>query len=213
LRWEHPSPIWDITAEGAKCVVEVQDVLVMAADVHFGRELIDVHIRVTNRSERTWELANLFTCFAFYKAPGFNDPDLTRTYLPTGPDRWETVADLFSETDPGSGPFTAFAVQGAPPLEAMWLPRTPQVQCHPRVLSRGAACVVSADGQWVAGMFAPRPAYVFHNRRDCCIHADPLLGTVEPAQTVENLTQIVVTRGSVSDFQERIDALEAGKTT
>jgi len=77
-------------------------------------------------------------------------------------------------------------------------------QMHSQVMSQGAACVLSKDGKWVAGMATQMPAYVFNNRRERCIHADPLLGTLQPGQTVQDVSNVYIFRGSLKDFDARL---------
>lgn len=203
LPWGHPSPKWNIDQESARCSIEVSGTLRMAAQVLFQPEKIDVVVTVCNLSDRTWEQANLFTCFAYFKAPLFDDTDLTRTYFPVGPGTWKPVGDMYAEHSPGDGPYTFFAVRGGPTLSDLWVCRQIK-QNHTQEVSRGAACVVSSCGQWVAGMTSSNPAYVFNNRSDCCIHADPLLGTIKPGETTQALSTVHIFRGSVEDFDARI---------
>lgn len=203
LPWSHPSPQWDIDRESAHCASEISGAIRMSADVTFSAERIDIHVAVTNLSTRTWDNANLFTCFAYYPAPQFHDPERTRTHFPIAPGVWESVADLFAEHDPGPGPYTFFPVRGGPALSDLWVCRQIN-QMHSQQLSAGAACVLSSCGQWLAGMASARPAYVFNNRRQCCIHADPLLGTVAPGRTTHCLSTVHIFRGSLEDFDARL---------
>ena len=203
LPWTHPSPEWDIDQESARCSIEISGMIRMSAEVLFSGERIDIGVSVSNLSDGVWEKVNLFTCFAYYTAPLFNDPDLTRTYFPVAAGRWKAVADMFAEHNPGDGPYTFFPVRGGPALSDLWVCREIN-QNHSQEVSRGAACVVSSCGQWVAGMTSARPAYVFNNRRDCCIHADPLLGTIEPGETVQGVSTVHIFSGSVEDFDARL---------
>lgn len=203
LPWFHPSPEWDIDQESARCSIEISGTIRMSAEVLFSGEKIDIGISVSNLSDGVWEKVNLFTCFAYFTAPSFNDPDLTRTYFPVAAHTWKPVADLFAEHDPGDGPYTFFRVRDGPSLSDLWVCRQIR-QNHPQEVSRGAVCVVSSCGQWVAGMTSARPAYVFNNRRECCIHADPLLGTIEPGETMQGVSTVHIFRGSVKDFDARL---------
>ncbi len=203
LPWSHPSPEWDIDQESARCSIEISGTIRMEAEVLLRREKIDIAIRVSNLSDRSWQKVNLFTCFAYYPAPLFHDPDLTRTFFPVATGTWKAVADLFAEHDPGDGPYTFSPVRGGPALSDLWLCRQIN-QSHTQEVSRGAACVVSSCGQWVAGMESSRPAYVFNNRRECCIHADPLLGAIEPGETIQGVSTVHIFRGSVEDFDARL---------
>lgn len=202
LPWSHASPEWDIEKDSARCLIEIPQTILMEAEVLFGGEQIRVEVTVTNLSNRVWRLTNLFTCFAFYKAPRFNNKDLRRTFIPVGEHEWKSVADLFAEHDPGDGIHTFFPVKGGPVISDLWLGRSIKQQ-HPQVASRGAMCVVSTDGKWVAGMTSPDPAYVFNNRQQHCIHADPLLGTVGPGQVAQAVNTLWVFRGTLEDFDAR----------
>ncbi|MDO8585597.1 MAG: hypothetical protein Q7T82_01005 [Armatimonadota bacterium] len=203
LPWSHPSPRWEIGQDSAHCMIDIDRAILMEADVVFRGEDISIAVTVTNLSERIWRLANLFTCFAFYRAPRFNDPDLRRTFIPIGARRWKSVGELFAERDPGPDRHTFFPVRGGPPLEEMWVCRAID-QNHPQVASQGAMCVVSSDGEWVAGMTSPKPVYLFNNRRLHCIHADPLLGTVRPGQVAQGVSTLHIFRGTLEDYEKRL---------
>jgi hypothetical protein len=85
----------------------------------------------------------------------------------------------------------------------MWLCR--QIpQRHPQMVSSGAGCVVSRDGKWVAGMSTSHPAFLFVNRQERCIHANPLHPTIAPGKTVEGVSIIHIFWGSLQDFAQRI---------
>jgi len=199
--WEHPSPDWKIEEKSAHWSTEIQGKARMKSEVQFGQEKITTRVSLTNLSKESWENTNAFTCFAFYAAPTFDDPELTRTYFPVN-DKWKSVSVLFSEHNPGDGPYTFFPVVGGPQLSDLWLGRKIP-QHHPQTVSRGCACVVSKDGKWIAGMSTRTPAYAFHNRRERCVHADPLLGTVAPGATIEGTSEIHIFRGSLADFMNR----------
>jgi hypothetical protein len=199
--WSQPSPQWEIGEDSARYSAEVASVFRMNAEVLFRGERIEARVRVTNLSSRTWEKANAFTCFAYYTAPGFDDPQLTRTFLPVD-GQWKSVAELFQLHHPGERPYTFFPVSDGPALDDFWLfQQIPQR--HPQAVSKGCACVVSANGNWVAGMTAPNPAFVFTNRRERCVHADPLLGDIAPGETAEGVSHIYILRGPLEGFAER----------
>ncbi len=203
IPWEQPSPKWDIDQTSARWSTEIHNTVRMKSEVHFDGEQITARVKLTNLSPRSWEKVNAFTCFAYYAAPSFDDPELRRTYFPVNK-KWKSVSELFAEHDPGSGPYTFFPVAGGPRLQDMWLGRKIP-QHHPQVVSKGCACVVSKDGSWIAGMTTRVPAYAFHNRRERCIHADPFLGTVVPGATIEGISTIHIFRGTLADFMKRCD--------
>jgi len=118
--------------------------------------------------------------------------------------KWNSVSELFAEQIPGGGPYTFFPVANGPQLEDLWLGRKIS-QHHPQIVSKGCACVVSKDGAWIAGVTTRTPAYVFHNRRERCIHADPFLSTVASGATIEGVTDIHIFRGTLTDFMNRCD--------
>jgi hypothetical protein len=201
LPWSQPSPNWEIGDNVARCLIEISNSIRMQAEIRFRQEQIQTTVKATNLSQRAWQKANAFTCFAFYAAPLFDDPQLTRTYFPVDGE-WKSIANLFAEHNPGNGPYTFFRVAGGPPLEDFWVAREIQQQ-HPQIVSTGCACVVSKDGKWVAGMTTRTPAYVFHNRRERCIHTDPLMGTVPAGASTEGVSTIYIFRGTVADFAKR----------
>jgi len=199
IEWNHKVPEWDVGPTHANWRCEVAGVIRMKAMIDFGQEVIEARLEMTNLSEKTWELANAFTCFAFYQAPMFNNPELDRMMFPVD-GQWRSVADLFAEADPGPGPYTFFKVAGGPnPYDMVVVQRVDQL--HRRIVDYGAACVVSKDGEWVAGAYSARPAYVFCNRRDGCVHANPYYDPIGPGEMAVESTYIRIMRGSVADFQ------------
>jgi hypothetical protein len=208
---EKPSSPWEIGENRARCSLRIPSTIQMEAMVVFGEEQIETRVRVTNLSQRRWDKVNANTCFAYYTAPSFDDPQVTRTYLPVD-GNWKSISELFAEHDPGDGPITFFSVKGGHRLEDFWICREFIPQRHPQVLSKGCACVVSSDGNWIAGMATDRPAYVFNNRGKPgtgqwrCIHADPLIGTVAPGETAEGTSMIYIFRGTLASFTKRCDA-------
>jgi hypothetical protein len=197
--WEQPSPKWEITENLIRGVTERPGIVRMEVSVQFQEGWqIATRVRATNLSARTWRQLIAFTCFAYYAAPVFDDPELARTYFPVE-GKWRSVADLFRQHNPGDGPYTFFPVSGGPRLEDFWLCRRIP-QRYPQAVTSGCGCVTSSDGKWVAGMTTPRPAFVFNNRRERCIHADPFMGEVVPGQTVEGASTIHVFRGNLEAF-------------
>ena len=68
----------------------------------------------------------------------------------------------------------------------------------------GAGCVVSRDGRWVAGISCERPAYVFCNRKERCLHANPVFDDLKPGQTARASSYIHILRGDIGDFDRVI---------
>jgi len=201
--WSQTSPNWEIGEDSARWSAQVPEVFRMAAEVLFRGERILASVRLTNLSGRAWRQANVFTCFAYWQAPSFDDPQLARTFLTVG-EGWRSVGQLFAQHNPGDGPYTFFPVQGGPAPDELWLCRKIP-QWHPQMVSRGCACVVSADGEWVAGMATDSPAYVFVNRVKRCVHADPLLPAVGPGETVEASSTIHILGGGVAEFARQCE--------
>lgn len=202
LEWNHPVPAWDIGPDHASWSCEVPGVIRQRSCVLFGPKVIEARVEITNLSDQTWELAQAFTCFAFYAAPRFDNPELDRIRLPIG-DEWRSVAEIFAERDPGPKPYTFFPVRDGPPPRDMEIVRRVG-QVHPQVVAYGAGCVMSRDHEWIAGMYCPDPAYVFCNRRERCIHANPLFPTLAPGETASASSYILITKGGVADFERSV---------
>jgi len=136
---------------------------------------------MTNLSDRRWELATAFTCFAFFKAPLFDNPELDRMMLPVAGNggRWR---GYLRKIIPVTDCILFSPVVGGPQLMEIEVVRLIK-QTHPQVIDYGACCVVSKDGKWVAGVSTQQPAYLFCNRRLRCLHADPLYEPIAPGQT------------------------------
>jgi hypothetical protein len=202
--WDHPSPGWNLGLNSASYSIEIPRKIHMKAQVLFLEQKIETRVTMTNLSQRMWDKVNAFTCFAFYSAPAFDDPQLTRTYVPVE-EGWKSIAQLFADHDPGDGPYTFFPVAGGPRLDDLWLCRKIP-QRHPQTVSRGCACVVSSDGRWIAGMAARTPAYVFNNRRERCVHANQLIQSVAPGETTEGISVVYILSGTLDDFTKRCES-------
>ena len=203
--WSQDSPNWEIGEDYAHWSAEEENLFRLRAEVVFRGEQILTKIKLTNLSDRIWRQVHSFTCFAFWEAPRFDNPELDRIYLPVG-EGWKTVGELFAEHNPGDRIHTFFPVAGGPALASMWLCRVIP-QWHPQLVSKGAGCVVSKDGKWVAGMSTQHPAFLFVNRQERCIHANPLHPAIVPGETAEGNSTIHIFRGDLSDFARRIALL------
>lgn len=196
--WSQPSPNWDIDERSAGWFAEAPGRFGMTASVTFTDGPIATTVALTNLSPNTWTRVTAFTCLAYWESPLFDDPDLSRTYVPVE-NGWKAVGELFRDHDPGGRPYTFFPVEGGPPLASLWLCREIP-QWHPCRLARGAACVVSRDGRWVAGMSAEAPAFVFVNRRERCVHANAVVERVAPGETAVARSTIHIMRGGLPEF-------------
>ncbi|MBI4578932.1 MAG: hypothetical protein HY718_04465 [Planctomycetes bacterium] len=202
IPWSQDVPAWDIGPNRAAWTCERPGIVRMAAAVLFDDGLIEARVEITNLSSRTWHLANAFTCFAFYEAPRFDNPELDRMFFPVE-GRWRSVADLFAEKSPGDGPYTFFPVRGGPRIRDMMVVRLVK-QTHPQMIDAGAGCVVSTDGEWVAGISCEHPAYVFCNRKERCLHANPVFDDAEPGATARASSYVRIMRGGVAEFARAI---------
>jgi hypothetical protein len=201
LPWGFDSPDFDLQRNLAQMQIYVPRRIRMQAKITFLADRIEAWVQVKNLTDHPWEGLNAFTCLACYKAPSFHDPQLVRTYLPVG-QTLKSIAQLFSEQDPGTDPKTFFAVADGPNLDELWACRELR-QHYAETMSGAYACLVSKDRKWVAGMATRKPAYLFNNRELSCIHADPLMGSVPPGETAEGLSTIYIIRGTKEDFVER----------
>jgi len=201
LPWGFASPDFEIRKNLAKLHIEVPNRIRTESRIRFLGDRIDARVRATNLSAKPWNGLNAFTCFACYKAPSFHDPELVRTYIPVE-GKLKSIAQLFSEQEPGSDSKTFFGVAGGPKLDELW-PCRQLPQRHVETASEGCACLVSRDKKWVAGITTRKPAYLFNNRELSCIHADPLMGNVPPGGTAEGVSTIYIFPGTAEDFLER----------
>jgi hypothetical protein len=117
------------------------------------------------------------------------------------------VAELFKE-HPGDEGAAFFGITGKPALNDFAVCRAKDYEHahHPQLLSAGCACVESSDGEWVVGISAKSPAYVYVNREDFpqfkwqSIHADPLIRSIAPGENCLALSTIYIFRGTKQDF-------------
>jgi hypothetical protein len=171
--WSQPSPNWDIDERSAGWSAEAPGRFSMTASVTFTDGPIATTVALTNLSPNTWTRVTAFTCLAYWESPLFDDPDLSRTYVPVE-NGWKAVGELFRDHDPGGRPYTFFPVEGRPPLASLWLCREIP-QWHPDG-SPVAPRVVRATAL-VAGE-CQGAAFVFVNRRERCVHANAVVEQV-----------------------------------
>jgi hypothetical protein len=200
LPWGFVSPQFEIRDHVAQLRIELPGEVRMRAGVHFGHDRIKAQVSATNLSRREWRMFNAFTCFACHKAPSFHDPAATRTYFPVD-GKWTSVSELPGRGSSGS-PFTFLRANGGPDLDEFWVCRQLHGYC-PEPASQNCACVISADGNWVAGVTTRSPAYLFNNQKLTCVHAAPLVRTVPPGATTEAESTIFVFRGTIGAFAEK----------
>jgi hypothetical protein len=209
LPWGFVSPEFEIRDNVARLVIELPGEVQMEARVHFGEDRIKAQVSATNLSKRKWEMFNAFTCFACHKAPSFHDPEATRTYFPVKGE-WKPVTELRSQYGTDNGPFTFLPVAGGPDLDDLWVCR--KLQGHyTGPASQNCACVVSADGGWVAGVTTRSAAYLFNNRKLTCVHAAPLMGSVAPGASSDAVSTIFIFRGTIGAFAEKCRAADGDR--
>jgi hypothetical protein len=202
IGWDRHPDKWDITAGSAGWSIDIPNAARMEATLVFESEKILANVTLTNLSDRTWQDANAFTCFVYGCVPAFDDPEMERTFLPVG-NTWRSVADVWAESYPGDRIYTFYPVAGGADMQKLWLRYQEQCQLCDVMLSRGAIAAVSSDRQWVAGMCTPVPAFVFNNRKGRCLHACPLMRTVQPGQTTDCASTIHIFRGTLEDLAAR----------
>lgn len=201
IPWSEKVPQWTIRSDFASWHCEIPSVVDMVAEICFSTKKIEAVVTVTNLSRQGWELTNAFTCFAFYQAPLFDDPRLERIYLPVAND-WESLASVLAQAPcPGEAPCTFFQVEGSANISDLWLGRTID-QTHSQAIKQCAVCVVSQNNQWVAGITTYRAGYVFVNRRERCIHANPVYDFIPPGDTASERCIIHIMKGDVSTFKK-----------
>lgn len=202
MPWGHASPqAWTVEENHASFTDGVKDVVRTQVNITFQAERIEARVKVTNLTDRVWKNSNAFTCFLLKRAPLFSDPALERTFAPVE-GKWTSLTEILRGDKSAHGSLTFFEVSGGPPLNELWVLKEIKNR-YSEKLDHGSICVVSTDGKWVAGMTAPRAAYVFNNAGLPCIHADPLLGDVAPSKSREASSIIHIFKGSVNDFAER----------
>ena len=131
---------------------------------------IDFTIRLTNRGEQSWKDAHLPVCVQLATAPDFRDPGMERTFYRTG-NGWQrfTPSDV-NPVYPGGCHFYGNMKQSG---------KTPAGRAEIRVASQ---C-----GKWYLSHYFREARSVGGNCHEtiCCVHSNPVVGTVRPGESKE----------------------------
>jgi hypothetical protein len=185
-----------------------RDAFAYRAEVAAREDALDLSLRFTNRSQEVYREGWVNLCMRTCNAPGFDDAELSRTFL-----RFDGRWTPLRETTPGE-PQPAhriYLVRDEVPYyqESLgaWPHAVPSQRAdHPLI------ALVSADGRRTVGM-ASRPSVGFVSNLDRdmrCLHSNPLLGDVPPGATVEMKALVLFLNGGLQEAVARTDAWLAG---
>lgn len=169
-------------------------------------DYVDLEMTIANLSEETFHDVFAFNCISPARAPIFDDPEMTRTWISAG-GKPVTLAGTTRIQGPRKG-IGIYAVR----QHADRLPSFAEVfKATSPDLSDGAWMVKTADsGDAYMAATAPDALFLFNNTQLGCIHAAPNFGAIGPQETTGQTSRIYFSKGSLTDFMKRYDA-ERGK--
>ncbi|NQU11225.1 hypothetical protein HQ590_10570 [bacterium] len=182
---EPPAMQWTaVGTEGWESRFEVRDRCRVAARELPRDDGIDLELEATNLGPETWQETQLTVCVQLAAAPDFRDPELERTYYHTAPGWRKFDPRRVHRSAPGRCHF--YGTDHEPPETRGG---RPEIR------------VASVGGQWHLAHWFREAAGVFGNCQPgfCCVHANPVVGTVPPGATGAARGWLRIRRGAVTE--------------
>ncbi|MFN0007999.1 MAG: hypothetical protein ACKVXR_08845 [Planctomycetota bacterium] len=165
-----------------------------------GYDTLDVHLSLTNNSNRIWTNTLAFTCFNCGSANSLADHECAR--------HWGRNAEQFKRLTQmrrrfGPRPtIQAYSVEGATP--ATLLPFVNNFQATPDLVLEPWLAIQTRGGNRLAGVVSNPGSFLFQNSEFSCIHSGPSFGVLNPGQTEQALTRVYLVRATLQDWYRRM---------
>jgi hypothetical protein len=170
-----------------------------------GYDTFDVHLSLTNISNRVWWNTLAFTCFNCGSANSIADHECARHWS-----RNQGQLKKLTQMRRRYGPrptIQAYSIEGSTP--ATLLPFVNGFQATPDLALEPWLAIQSRGGNRLAAVVSNPAAFLFQNSEYSCIHSCPSFGTLNPGQTGQALTRIYLVRAQLADWYARAQ-LEMG---
>ncbi len=172
-------------------------------DVEIHEDYVDFILRLTNKSDETWEETQAFNCVSARYAPSVRDHECKRHWVRTG-----GVLKTLIELPRVFGPRPAlqlYSVESAP--EGKNIPFVEAFHSTPEdVAIEGWMAIRARDGKHLLATVSKPALYTFQNREYSCIHSAPTFGALKPGETGTALTRVYFVEATVEEWYNRMKA-------
>ncbi|HJN15998.1 MAG TPA: hypothetical protein QGH10_10925, partial [Armatimonadota bacterium] len=194
-------PKWEALDDGAWLqTARLENELSYAITLTPYDDVIDIHVKLTNESDRTWANSLAFNCFNV-GGPSVRDHECVRHWCRVGGEfkRLVEVPRKFSRR----ATIQLYSVEGQPPGSE--IPFVHNFRATPEELDlEGWLAVVSRDGTRLVATASKPTLFLFQNMEYSCIHAAPSLGRLEPGETGEAINRIYFVEASLAEWHLRM---------
>ena len=202
--------IWEWREDGTfGCKGTVAEGVTYALDMRPTDEMIDMHLLVSNQSNKTFQELYAHMCLDIRRNTFMYDPTLERTYVQVG-----TQCLPMHNTDVAkslNGVMPVYFLKGTPP-EKRWIPKGLRAygwDISSTETDAPLVAITSRDGAWTTGEWFWPCQYVIGNYKKPyhgCIHSEPAFGTVEPGQSAAVRGRLYITKGKLEKVWARMTA-------
>ena len=167
-----------------------------------GEDTLDVRIRLTNKSKRTWVRGMAFNCFSCGSSPSIRDYECLRHWARTGGEfkRLIEIPRTFSPRPT----IQLYSVEGQP--RGQDIPFVANFKATPDAVLEGWLAIQARDGKRLVAVVSKPALFLFQNMEYSCIHSGPSFGPMEPGETREALTRCYFVEATLGQWYERMKA-------
>ncbi|MCK4750764.1 MAG: hypothetical protein KAT15_27085, partial [Bacteroidales bacterium] len=170
-------------------------------DVRIFHDHVDFIIRLTNRSEETWNETQAFNCVSNRYAPSVRDHECNRHWVRTQGE-FKRLIELPRVFGPRPA-LQLYSVEGAP--EGKDIPFVDAFRSTPEdVAIEGWMAIRASDGKHLVAVVSKPALFTFQNREYSCIHSAPTFGALSPGETGTALTRVYFVEATLEDWYSRM---------
>ncbi|MFO0982936.1 MAG: hypothetical protein U1E76_14595 [Planctomycetota bacterium] len=159
----------------------------LAVQAAANHEHVDVQIKLSNISQRSWPVTLAFCCMAPRGAPSFVDFDGTRTEVLLD-DAWQAITRLPRRDSPRPT-VQLWYLQDGPRK----IPVVESFAATPACYPSGAIAVRARGGGAALMLTSDRPLFLFSNLEYGCVHCCPGFGPLAPNESRVAVQRIFIT--------------------
>lgn len=163
-------------------------------------DTLDVRIRLTNESKRTWMQGMAFNCFNCGPASSLRDYECLRHWAGTGGE-FRRLIEIPRKFGPRPT-VQLYSVEGQPRGED--LPFVARFKATPDAVLEGWLAIQARDGKRLVAVASKPALFLFQNMEYSCIHSGPGFGPMKPGETREALTRCYFVEATLDEWYERM---------
>jgi hypothetical protein len=194
---------WEELEDGAwKSVGISEGELTYVATITPHEDVIDVHISLTNQSDRDWAQSIAFNCFNAGSAPSIMDRECVRHWVRTGGE-FKRLIEVPRQFGPRPT-IQLYSVEGAPPGSE--IPFVANFRATPDIVLEPWMAIQSRDGKRLVATASKPAMALFQNMEYSCIHCSAGFGPLKPGETGESLNKVYFVEASLEEWHQRMSA-------